>query len=94
MSYYKQAEDLAEKAARAFDKNNPKEALTLYTKAISLFIDKYKEDKDYERRAKYTIIISGHLSMAENIKKIIKLPSVPKMLSPIQEEELDTIKLA
>ena len=96
MSHYNEPEALVKKASEAFDNDKIQQSLILYTEAIAMFIDKYKQDRDYVRKARYTNIIGGHLTTAERIKKIAKLPSVPsKILSPIieKEEEMETIKI-
>ena len=96
MSHYSEPESLVKKATEAFGNNRIQQSLILYTEAISMFIDIYKQDRDYERMAHYTNIIGGHLTTAEHIKKIARLPAVPnKILSPIieKEEEMETIKI-
>jgi len=96
MSHYSEPETLIKKAKKAFDNNRIQHSLILYTEAISMFIEIYKQDRDYERKAHYTNVIGVHLTTAERIKTIVRLPSVPnKILSPIieKEEEMETIKI-
>jgi hypothetical protein len=96
MSYYSEPEMLIKKASEAFNENKIQQSLILYTEAISMFIDTYKHDRDYARKAHYTNVIGVHLTTAERIKTIARLPSVPnKILSPIieKEEEMETIKI-
>ena len=95
MQYYSEPEALTQKAVETFDRGRAQQSLILYTEAISMFINKYKEDRNYERKAHYTIVIGRHLTAAERIKKIVRLPVPPakKPLSPVVEVEEELMRV-
>ena len=97
MDYYNEPFQLVNKAEEAVRYQKYQQALILYTEALAMAIELYKNDIDVNRKMKVYLEIQKVFESAETMKAICQMPKPPTgKLSPIEEieEGLESIKLS
>ena len=99
MDYYNEPFQIVNKAEEAVQYRRYQQALILYTEALSMAINLYKNDIDINRKMHVYLEIQKVFDSAETIKTIVRMPKVPTHgapLSPIEEleEGMETIKIS
>ena len=99
MDYYNEPFQIVNKAEEAVQYQKYKQALIMYTEALAMAIDLYKNDIDVNRKMHVYLEIQKVFESAETMKTICKMPNPPtheRKLSPIEEieEGLESIKIS
>ena len=99
MDYYNEPFQIVNKAEEAVRYQKYNQALILYTEALKIAIDLYKNDNDVNRKMKVYLEIQKVFDSAETMKAVCRMPKVPthgRKLSPIEEieEGLESIKIS
>jgi hypothetical protein len=99
MDYYNEPFQLVNKAEESVQYQRYQQALILYTEALGMAIELYKNDIDVNRKMHVYLEIQKVFESAETMKSICKLPKVPThggKLSPIEEieEGMESIKIS
>lgn len=99
MDYYNEPFQMVQKAEEAVQYQKYQQALILYTEALTMAIELYKNDTDINRKMHVYLEIQKVFESAETMKTICRMPTPPtheRKLSPIEEieEGLESIKIS
>ena len=99
MDYYNEPFQLVNKAEESVQYQRYQQALILYTEALGMAIELYKNDIDVNRKMHVYLEIQKVFESAETMKVVCQLPNPPKhggKLSPIEEieEGMESIKIS
>lgn len=99
MDYYNEPFQMVQKAEEAVQYQKYQQALIMYTEALAMAIELYKNDTDINRKMHVYLEIQKVFESAETMKTICRMPNPPtheRKLSPIEEieEGLESIKIS